>query len=246
MDLNTFIVCVFCLIDDQLKGRQRTYRSRGPTPKLSDSEVLTMEIVAEFLGIDTDKGIYTYFKRHYPHYFPKVREIHRTTFTRQAANLWVIKEMLWQHLLEHELLVLAEEEVPLLVIDSFPIPVCKKSRSYRCKVMRELSERGRDTNLGRFLGMRAHLVVVWPGIIVRANVCGADTHDLHLAERLLEGMGRGWVLADRNYWSPNVMEQLLLIMREDPPLWLASSERMKPRSRGDWCGPGGSLKSARR
>jgi hypothetical protein len=208
VDLNTFIVCVFCLIDDQLKGRQRTYRSRGPTPKLSDSEVLTMEIVAEFLGIDTDKGIYTYFKRHYPHYFPKVREIHRTTFTRQAANLWVIKEMLWQHLLEHELLVLAEEEVPLLVIDSFPIPVCKKSRSYRCKVMRELSERGRDTNLGRFLGMRAHLVVVWHGIIVRANVCGADTHDLHLAERLLEGMGRGWVLADRNYWSPNVMEQL--------------------------------------
>jgi Transposase DDE domain len=96
----------------------------------------------------------------------------------------------------------------LLVIDSLPIPVCKKSRSYRCKVMRELSERGRDTNLGKFLGMRAHVVVAWPGIIVRANVCGADTHDLHLAERLLEGMGRGLVLADRNYWSPLVMEQL--------------------------------------
>jgi hypothetical protein len=74
--------------------------------------------------------------------------------------------------------------------------------------MRELSERGRDTNLGKFLGMRAHVVVAWPGIIVRANVCGADTHDLHLAERLLEGMGRGLVLADRNYWSPLVMEQL--------------------------------------
>ena len=39
-------------------------------------------------------------------------------------------------------------------------------------------------------------------------MCGADVHDLHLAERLLEGMGRGWVLADRNYWSPNVREQL--------------------------------------
>ena len=209
MDLNTFIVSVFCLIDDRLKGRQRSYRRRGPTPKLSDSEVITMEIVAEFLGIDTDKGIYTYFRRHYSHYFPKMREIHRTTFTRQAANLWVIKEHLWQHLLEHELFVLgAQEEEPLLVIDSFPIPVCKKSRSYRCKVMRELSERGRETNLGKFLGMRAHVIVAWPGIIVRANVCGADTHDLHLAERLLEGMGRGWVLADRNYWSPNVRDQL--------------------------------------
>ena len=62
-----------------------------------------MEMVGEFLGIDTDKGIYTYFKRHYPEWFPKLREVHRTTFTRQAANLWVIKENLWQHLLEDEL-----------------------------------------------------------------------------------------------------------------------------------------------
>ena len=44
MDLSTFIVGVFCLIDDRLKGRQRTYRRRGPAPKLSDSEVITMEI----------------------------------------------------------------------------------------------------------------------------------------------------------------------------------------------------------
>ena len=207
MDLNTFVVSVFCLVDDRLKGRQRSYRSRGPSPKLSDSEVITMEVVAEFLGIDTDKGIYLYFKRHYPHYFPKIREIHRTTFARQAANLWKVKEHLWQHLLERELLIEGDEE-PLLVIDSFPIAVCKKSRSYRCRVMRELADRGRDTNLGKFLGMRAHVVVAWPGMILKANVCGADTHDLHLAERLLEGMGRGWVLADRNYWSPNLREQL--------------------------------------
>lgn len=134
--------------------------------------------------------------------------VHRTTFARQAANLWRVKEEIWLHLLEDELLLGGEAEEPLLVIDSFPIAVCKKSRSYRCRVMRELSERGRDANLGKFLGMRAHVLVVWPGIIVRANVCGADVHDTHLAERLLEGMGRGWVLADRNYWSPVLREQL--------------------------------------
>jgi hypothetical protein len=206
MDLSTFIIGVFDTTEDWLK-EQGPVRSRGPAPKLSDSEVITMEIVGEFLGIDTDKGLYHYFRRHYPHYFPKLREIHRTTFSRQAANLWVIKERLWQHLLDYEL-ALGQEEEPLMMVDSFPIPVCKKSRSYRCKVMRELSDRGRDTNLGKFLGMRAHLVVVWPGIIVRAEVCSANVHDLHPAERLLEGMGGGWVLADRNYWSPTTREQL--------------------------------------
>lgn len=210
MDLSTFIISVFDICEDWFNRRPHPVRERGSDPKLSDSEVVTMEIVGEFLGMDEDKHVHLYFKRHYSHYFPKLREVHRTTFARQAANLWVMKERLWQHLLESELMVGGDEqgEEPLLVIDSFPIPVCKKSRSYGCKTMRELASRGRDTNLGKFLGMRAHIVIAWPGIIVRASVCGADVHDLHQAERLLEGMGRGWVLADRNYWSPRVFEQL--------------------------------------
>jgi hypothetical protein len=36
LDLSTFIVAVFCLIDDRLKGRR--FKTRGPDPKLSDAE----------------------------------------------------------------------------------------------------------------------------------------------------------------------------------------------------------------
>ena len=53
MDLNTFIVSVFCLIDDRIKDLGRL-RGRGPTPTLCDSEVLTIEVVGEFLGMDED------------------------------------------------------------------------------------------------------------------------------------------------------------------------------------------------
>src|SRR3712207_9006615 len=55
--LSTFIVSVFCLTDDWLR-KVRRIRRRGPEPTLADSEVLIMEIVGEFLGIDTDEGIY--------------------------------------------------------------------------------------------------------------------------------------------------------------------------------------------
>lgn len=41
-----------------------------------------------------------------------------------------------------------------------------------------------------------------------SSFCGANVHDLRQAERLLAGMGEGWVLADRNYWSETVAEQL--------------------------------------
>src|SRR3712207_1258718 len=97
MDLSTFVVAVFCLIDDRLKGRR--IRQRGPAPKLSDAEVLTIEVVGEFSGLDTDKDIRLFFRRHYAEWFPALGEVHRTTFARQAANLWKVKEALWQELL---------------------------------------------------------------------------------------------------------------------------------------------------
>jgi hypothetical protein len=178
--------------------------------------------------------------------FPKLAEVHRTTFTRQAANLWKVKEKLWQHILRAEFVLEGEDAQSLFMIDSFPIPVCKKSRSYRCKVMKELSGSGRDTNLGKFLGMRAHVLVLWPGVIVRADVCGANVHDLHLAERLLEGMGRGGGLWLTGTTGEPCLANSSTSAREVPSWWLASSRPTRQRKRGIWCGPVGSLLNGRR
>ena len=93
MDITTFMIAVYCLMEDHLAGQR--LRKRGPQPTLRDSEVLTMEVVGEFLGIDTDSNIFTHFRRHYADWFPGMREITRTTFTRQAANLWKVKQELW-------------------------------------------------------------------------------------------------------------------------------------------------------
>lgn len=99
MDLSTFIVvAVFCLIDDRLKDLGRL-RGRGPAPTLCDSEVITIEIVGEFLGLDEDTELFAYFRRHYAHFFPNLSRVHRTTFARQSANLWKAKERLWHELL---------------------------------------------------------------------------------------------------------------------------------------------------
>ncbi len=88
MDLESFIINVFCAIDDFLRAWRHKLRQRGPAPTLADSEVLTIEVVGEFLGIDTDQNLYRYFRRHYGDLFPRLRRVHRTTFVRQAANLW--------------------------------------------------------------------------------------------------------------------------------------------------------------
>ena len=100
MDLDSLIIAVFCLVDDALpQAVPGRLRQRGPQPLLADAEVLTIEVVGEYLGLDREAELFAYFGRHYAHFFPALADVHRTTFTRQAANLWKIKERLWQHLL---------------------------------------------------------------------------------------------------------------------------------------------------
>lgn len=94
MDMTTFMISVFCLIDDFLAGWRS--RARGPQPTLRDNEARTIEVVGEFLGIDTESTIFTHFRRHYADWFPGLRQITHTSFTRQAANLWKVKQELWQ------------------------------------------------------------------------------------------------------------------------------------------------------
>jgi hypothetical protein len=166
VDLNTFIISVFCVVDDWLTT-QKKLRQRGPNPDLADSEVLTMEIVGEFLGIDTERGLYAYFRRHYAAgWFPALSKIHRTTFTRQAANLWAVKEKLWKHLLSR---IHFDPEVSL--IDSSPMPTCRFARAYRCRRLAEESAFGFDEmSKQTFYGLRAHLRVCWPGVIVEVDL----------------------------------------------------------------------------
>jgi hypothetical protein len=70
MDLSTFIVAVFCLIDGQLKDLGRL-RARCPPLALFDSDVPTIEVVGGFLRLDEDTEPFEYFRRHYGHFFPK-------------------------------------------------------------------------------------------------------------------------------------------------------------------------------
>ncbi len=201
MDLSTFIVAVFCLVDDRLEGRR--IRRRGPAPRLSDAEVLTIEIVGEFLGIDTDKGIHLFFRRHYAEWFPALGEVHRTTFARQAANLWKLKEDLWQ-----EFLALAPHDPAFALVDSMPLPACLFARAYRCKRFRGEAAFGKDTLLKQtFYGFRVHARVCWPGLITRLSVAPANAHELSVLPEIAEGTS-GLIVGDRNYHSPKTREEL--------------------------------------
>ena len=201
MDLSTFIVAVFCLVDDRLKGHR--IRQRGPFPRLSDAEVLTIEVVGEFLGMDTDEAIFRYFREHYGEWFPVLREVHRTTFARQSANLWKVKESIWQGLLSW-----TPHDPAFALCDSMPLPACLFARAYRCRRFKGEATFGKDTLLKQtFYGFRVHARVCWPGVITRLSVAPANAHELSVLPELVESTS-GLIVGDRNYHSPNTKEEL--------------------------------------
>ncbi len=203
MDLSTFIVAVFCLIDDHLKDLGRL-RARGPAPTLCDSEVLTIEVVGEFLGLDEDTRLFAYFRRrHYTHFFPNLLRVHRTTFARQSANLWKAKELLWQRLLAE-----TPHDRGFALCDSMPLPACLFARAYRCRRFRGEAAFGKDTLLRQtFYGFRVHMRVCWPGLITRISVAPANTHELSVLPEIAE-FTSGLIVGDRNYHSPKTKEEL--------------------------------------
>jgi len=129
--------------------------------------------------------------------------VHRTTFVRQAANLWKVKERLWQ-----ELLALAPLDPALALVDSMPLPMCLFARAYRCRRFRGEAAFGKDTLLRQtFYGFRVHARVCWPGVITRFSVAPANAHELSVVPELVEST-RGRALGDRDYCSPRTKEEL--------------------------------------
>ena len=204
MDLDSFIVAVFCAVDDGLAAELggRRLRRRGPAPVLADSEVLTMEVVGEFLGLEQDAAIDRYFRRHWPHFFPALARVDRTTFVRQAANLWVVKEQLWRRVL-----AAVPHDDRFAVVDSFPIPVCRFARAYRCRRFRGEAAFGKDLVARQtFYGFRLHVRLCWPGVLARCCLAPANVSEQAALPHLLDGTG-GLAVGDRNYGGVRTAEE---------------------------------------
>ena len=208
MDLESFTIAVYCRIDELLDELQvdpdwRRVRTRGPAPVLADSEVLTLEVVGEFLGLDQDMAIYQYFRREHPDWFPALGHLHRTTFVRHAANLWVVKEQVWRRLLDR-----VRYDPTLSFVDSVPMPVCRFGRAYRCARFRGQAAFGRDPgSKATFYGFRDHLRISWPGVVTALSVAPANVHDTAVVPELVAG-AVGQVIGDRNYWAPKLTAEL--------------------------------------
>jgi len=196
-----YITEVYCLIDDMLKKSPKTLRSRGPHPKLSDAEVIAMEIVGESIGIDEDKAIHRYFRDHWHPLFPEIGT--RTTFLRQAANLWKLKQQIREDLRK----CLLPSNSQVCIADGFPMPVCNFRRANFCRLLKGCAAYGYCAAKAMlYYGLKGYLLIDQHGIILDCKVAPANIDE---REMLLQQQryAAPHVLGDKGYLCNDAMRE---------------------------------------
>lgn len=206
MSIEDFIITVFCIIDDELEKLLdgKKLRQRGRHAQLTDSEVITMEVVGEFLGKDADKSIWEYFSSHWAHLFPNIPT--RTNFVRQSANLHIIKQKLQENLA----ITLGALRDSLHLIDGFPMPVCKFARAHFSHIFKGDAAYGYcATKKERYYGFHGHLLISSMGLVTTGTFTAANIDERDVCPELAEKI-KGLMLGDKGFIRPELQRELAI------------------------------------
>jgi hypothetical protein len=203
MSLSEFIISAFCIIDDEMQKLNLCHlRQRGFEPRLADSETITLEIVGEFLGIDTDKGIWSYFRTYWLHFFPQI-PCH-STFKRQAANLWRVKQVVQESLSQ----ACGGKDDFLHSVDGLPIKVCSLGHAYQCQAFKGVANFGYCASKDEFYyGFKGHLVINSEGTITNSEVTPANVDERDVVPFISSGL-HGLMLGDKGYIRTALQQEL--------------------------------------
>ena len=145
---------------------------RGGRTRLTDAEVITMEMVGEFPGLHCDNRIHQCFRTYWAEWLPRMGS--RTAFARQAASLWGLKQWLCRAIAGLHF----PDGVGLSVVDGLPMPLCSLRRAPRWRLFRGEAAYGhcaaRDM---RHYGFRGHVLTSDDGLILAFGVAAANVDE---------------------------------------------------------------------
>lgn len=202
-----FILIVYVIVDDlylQYAPDQVKKRRNISQAKLSDSEIITITICGELVGIDSENAWFSFVKKNYSYLFPNIGS--RTRFNRTRRNLLQMMELLREKLLS----VFSLPYSRYFVIDSFPLPVCKFGRAHFCKTFR-----GYGADYGKcsskketYFGYKVHALITLEGFITDFEITPASVDDRIGLRDLTDEKSNITILGDKGYVGEELFEDM--------------------------------------
>jgi hypothetical protein len=182
--------------------RRRNFEKR----KLSDADIITLAILGELFGIDSERCWFGFAERNFTEIFGQFCD--RTRYNRSKRNLiYVIGEI------QREIVtLLPQSEVG--IIDSCPLPVRELARAAFHKTFRGYGAAyGYCASKKKYYyGYKLHLVTDKSGIPTSFTLTGANVDDREVAEELSETSGFSVLFGDKGYVGARLSEAKLVAL----------------------------------
>lgn len=195
-----YVVTVFCILyelSDEFLGEPK-YK-----PKMIPAEIMLVAVVAaRYFDNNLERALLMLGDTGY---IPAGRRLSVSRFNRQLHQHADFLEFCLECLMELSL------QGEAFIIDSMPLPVCKRKRARRCKKVRGRAFCGYcKAKDEKFFGWRLHLICTPDGLPVAFQLLPASFHDLTPIYELTVNLPEGSSLfADKAYNDTQAAEPIL-------------------------------------
>lgn len=166
-------------------------------PKLSDRELLALNLTAEYMSIDSECQLF----RILPNCLST--RIERSVYNRRKRNLISYQEEIRKRIVSR-----FNEFEDHFIVDSMPLEVCRLSRSNRSNICKESNFSYPDKGFCasqqlHYYGYKLHAVCSVSGVIENMDITPASVHDIHYLKDIKTQMKNCTLLGDKGYLSSN-------------------------------------------
>ena len=199
-NLNAIYERILEVLQNISKPQLLAYQRRSP--KLSDLELISLCLTAEYLGIDSENDLFRKLSE------PLSLLIERSVYNRRRRKLVNHLETI-----RLQLASCFNEYEDIFIVDSMPLEVCKLSRSSRSSICKEQDysqpNKGYCAAQGStYYGYKLHAVCSVKGVFQSIDLSPASVHDIHYLKDIREQLRDCTLIGDKGYLSAKVQLNL--------------------------------------
>ncbi len=204
-DLCTY---AYVTVDELFQTYVQPYDHRpGPRSAFSDSEVITLTLVAEVVGLDDETVFLDYVARNHRALFPLLPD--RSRYNRRRRALGEAVNTIRRHIRDWLLALLPPDDRPLCVLDSLPVPVVGFHHAQGRHRWYGWATYGYNaTKKQTIYGFKLHLLTTADGLITDFALAPAHFTDGTFTDQLLRDKAELLVVGDKAYINAELQADL--------------------------------------
>ena len=200
----------YVLVDDAyqrlIARRGRPLRRRGPAPRFSDSEVITVSLIIETFFQGHEEVGYAFVSQYLRDLFPDLIDLDR--FNARRRELIAVIETIRRDLRDQIL----DGTDAVRLVDSAPVTLMTYTRGARCRSVAGSQYFGVVTSKkSKIFGLRLHIIATAEQLVDEWVLAPAAAHDLKVLDALVQDCRDLVTIGDKAYNARSLDDQIKLV-----------------------------------